>query len=144
MPLAFVLDEHLRGPLRQAVIRHNLTGEDPIDIKCVGDDADLPLGAADQTVLLWAERKRWILVTEDRRTMVSYLRDHLQSGHHSPGVLIARAGQRMHALVECLVLIAYGGATTSLPMRFGLFHRVVLPIVTALLSVGHVVRQRMS
>ena len=103
MPLAYVLDEHLRGPLWQAILRHNLRGgEYPLEVVRVGDAPDLPLAADDAAVLLWAEREGRILVTEDRHTMHGHLRDHLDAGHHSPGILIPRAGQPMWAMVECL------------------------------------------
>jgi hypothetical protein len=109
MALAFVLDEHLRGPLWQAILMHNLRGGNPLDVIRVGDAPDLPLGASDLDVLAWAEQERRILVTEDRHTMIDHLSHHLSSGHHSSGVLIARAGQSIRALLECLVLIAYAG-----------------------------------
>lgn len=51
MPLAFVLDEHLRGPLWQAVLRHNLRSNAPLDVACVGDSNELPLGADDAAIL---------------------------------------------------------------------------------------------
>ena len=109
MAMAFVLDEHLRGPLWQAILQHNLRGDDPLDVVRVGDTPDLPLGADDQELLVWAERSGRILVTEDRHTMGRHLRDHLSSGRHSPGVLITRAGQRIRTLVECMELIAHAG-----------------------------------
>jgi hypothetical protein len=110
MSLAFVFDEHLRGPLWQAVLRHNLSGaEFLLDAVRVGDFPDLPLSANDRTILMWAEREARLLVTEDRHTMLVHLRDHLAEGHHSSGVLIPRAGERMQTLIESLVLIAHAG-----------------------------------
>jgi hypothetical protein len=110
MSLAFVFDEHLRGPLWQAVLRHNLSaGEFRLDVVRIGDSPDLPLSANDRTILLWAEREARLLVTEDRHTMFIHLRDHIAEGHHSPGILIPRAGEPMRTLVECLVLIAHAG-----------------------------------
>jgi hypothetical protein len=67
----------------------------------VGDAAELPLGAEDRDVLLWAEREGRILVTEDRHTMAGHLHRHLARGDHSPGILITRSGQRLRTLVEC-------------------------------------------
>jgi Domain of unknown function (DUF5615) len=113
MPLAFVLDEHLRGPLWQALLRHNLRGEYALDVLRVGDTADLPLAADDREILLWAEREARILVTEDRHTIARHLLDHLASGHHSPGILIPRVDQRMRELIDCLVLISYAGETAD-------------------------------
>jgi hypothetical protein len=109
MALTFVLDEHLRGPLWQAILRHNLRGSEVLDVVRVGDTLELPLEIGDPEILLWAERESRILVTEDRHTMANHLREHLAQGRHSPGILMVRPYQRLRTLVECLVLITYAG-----------------------------------
>ena len=109
MPLAFVLDEHLRGPLWQAILRYNLRNDHPLDVIRVGDLPALPLGAGDAEILLWAEPLQRLLLTQDRHTMADNLRIHLRAGHHSPGILIARSGARIRDIVECLELIAQIG-----------------------------------
>jgi hypothetical protein len=113
MPLAFVLDEHLRGPVWQAVVRHNLQSDAVLDVVRIGDLPELPLGADDPEVLAWAARQSRLLVTEDRHTMATHLERHLRSGHHSPGILIPRGGIRMGELIECLELIALVGEATD-------------------------------
>jgi len=80
MPLAFVLDEHLRGPLWQAILRHNLQRQYSLDVARAGDPPELPLSADDAALLLWAERENRILITEDRHTMIVHLRNHLAAG----------------------------------------------------------------
>jgi hypothetical protein len=82
----FLLDEHLRGPLWVAILRHNRQGGLLLDAGRVGDPPDLPLASPDPTILLWAEREGRILLTEDVHTMPGPLAQHLQGGHHSPGV----------------------------------------------------------
>lgn len=114
MALQFVFDEHVRGPLWQVALRHNLRGLDPLDVVRVGDTAELPLSINDPGILLWAEREGRILVTEDRHTMAGHLNDHLTAGHHSPGILIMRPGQNMQTLIDCLVLIAHAGEPSDL------------------------------
>lgn len=109
MALAFLLDEHLRGPLWQAVLQHILRGGGWLDVVRVGDPPDLPLATDDAALLQWAEREGRILVTEDRQTMPRHLRDHLAAGDHSPGILIPRTGQSMRTIIEYLVLIAEAG-----------------------------------
>src|SRR5438128_2200982 len=57
--LLFLLDEHLRGPLWPAILRHNAQGGLLIDAVRVGDPPDLPLGSDDpaaRAVLLVARR----------------------------------------------------------------------------------------
>ncbi len=109
MGLSFLLDEHLRGPLWHAIVQHNLRGGEPLDVVRVGDSLDLPLATEDPAILLWAEHEARILVTEDRHTMANHLHSHLAKGHHSPGIMIIRAGQPMRTLVDCLVLISQAG-----------------------------------
>jgi hypothetical protein len=109
MPLAFLFDEHLRGPLWQAVVRHNAAGGLWLDVVCVGDPADLPLGSSDSEILQWAERESRLVVTEDRHTMPAHLQEHLEAGRHCPGILILRQDSPRQTLVDCLELIAYAG-----------------------------------
>jgi hypothetical protein len=111
--LRFLLDEHLRGPLWSAVVRHNALGGLPVDAVRVGDAPDLPLGADDPTILLWAEREDRNLLTQDVSTMPSHLTLHLQSGHHSPGVFIVKRRCSIKDLVNCLELVAHAGDATD-------------------------------
>jgi hypothetical protein len=46
-PLRFVLDEHLRGVLFDAIDRHNQFSAFPLDVVQVGGPQDLPLGSKD-------------------------------------------------------------------------------------------------
>lgn len=107
--LRFLLDEHLRGPLWVAILRHNTRGGLPIDSVRVGDLSDLALGSDDPAILLWAEREGSILLTEDVHTMPGHLAGHLQAGHHSPGVLVVSVGCSIGQLVSWLELVAHAG-----------------------------------
>jgi hypothetical protein len=112
MPVAFVLDEHLRGILWKAIRQHNRGSAYPIDVVRVGDPSDLPLGTSDPEILLWAERVGRILVTCDENTLPTYFAAHLQAGHHSPGVFILRSGSTIPEIVFQLALVAYAGDAT--------------------------------
>ncbi len=107
MPLRYVLDEHLRGPLWHALQRHNAGGTDVVDVVRVGDPADLPRGTQDPALLLWAERENRVLVTRDWNTIPGHLAALLHSGRHSPGVVILRPGHSLAQLVSILVVAAY-------------------------------------
>lgn len=107
MPLAFILDENVRGRLWQAIERHNATADWPLDVIQVGDPADLPLGSSDPEVLGWIERESRILVSLDRNTMPAHLESHLAAGHHVPGILLIRRGISIASLIEYLVAVAY-------------------------------------
>jgi hypothetical protein len=106
-PLRYVLDEHLRRRLWQAVQRHNGLGVDPMDIVRVGDPPDLPLSSSDPEILLWAERENRILISRDKKTLPGYLADHLSLGRGCPGIFIVKRGSKVRSLVEFLAYAAY-------------------------------------
>lgn len=85
MPLLYVLDEDVRGPLWRHILRYNARGIDPIDVIRVGDFDDLPLGILDPDILLWCEASNRVLISHDRSTTPSHLKNHLAAGHHCPG-----------------------------------------------------------
>ncbi len=106
MPLRFLLDEHLRGPLWWAIQRHNSYGVDQIDTVRVGDSDCPALGSSDWEILIWAEQAKTILITLDESTMPDHLASHLRNGHHSPGVFMIRPAIHLPDLVEFLLLAA--------------------------------------
>jgi hypothetical protein len=109
MPLRFVLDENLRGPLWNAIQRHNLRGIDVLDVVRVGDAGAPPLESTDPEILLWSETAGRILVTLDRATVPEHLRAHVAAGHDSPGVFMVPRRGSIPSVIEYLVLAAYAG-----------------------------------
>ena len=79
----------------------------PLDVVCVGQPDDLPLASDDPSILRWAEREGRILVSADHATLPNHLETHLASGHHSPGVFLARPDTKLSALVGHLALVAH-------------------------------------
>ncbi len=118
MPLAYVLDEHLRGALWQAIQQHNTASAFPIDGMQVGDPLDLPLGSSDPDILLWAEREGRVVVTLDRRTMPGHLAAHLQAGHHCAGLFILRSRATIPQIVDYLAAAAYAADPAILRDRY--------------------------
>jgi len=59
--------------------------------------------------LLWAAREGRILITEDVHTMPGHLTNHLQAGHHSPGVFVISVGYSIGQLVSHLELVVHAG-----------------------------------
>jgi hypothetical protein len=107
MALRYVLDEHLRGALWRAIQQHNAAGANPVDAVRVGDLPDLPLGAVDPDILLWAEREDRILVSLDKKSLPRHLANHLQIGHHSPGIFILRQHFTLPQVVAYLARVAF-------------------------------------
>jgi hypothetical protein len=107
MPIAFVLDEDLRGkPLWHAIRHHNRGGGTQIDATRVGDPADLPLGSSDPDILAWAERADRIILTGDASTFPAELAVHLHRGRRSPGVFVIRPSATVAAVLLWLELVA--------------------------------------
>jgi hypothetical protein len=120
MPLRFLLDENLRGgPLWSYIQQHNAAGWYPVDVVRVGDPNDLPLRTLDPDILLWAEREGRILLSLDVNSMPGHLAQHLQAGHHSPGVLFIRPGSPTTQVVFELALVAYAGNPADYEDRTG-------------------------
>ena|SRR5687767_999969 len=106
MPLAFILDENIRGPLWQFIRRHNARGADPLDVVRVGDVPELPLASQDPDIIRWAARENRILISLDEHTLAGHLMAFMAAGNHSPGILIPRAVPLIE-LVEFLACIAH-------------------------------------
>src|SRR5687768_3351564 len=98
----FLLDEHLRGELWEALAGRGAG----LDVVRVGDPPDLPLRSTDPDILIWAESEGRILVSRDHATMTAYFADHLAAGRHSPGVFLIRPRSRLADVVATLVLVA--------------------------------------
>lgn len=108
--LRYLLDENLRRRLWHAIQQHNRHGVFPVGAVRVGDPPDLPLGTLDPDILLWAEREGRILVSLDKTTLPGHLAQHLQSGHHSPGILVIQPSGTIVKVMDYLVYAAYAGS----------------------------------
>lgn len=107
MRIRYLLDENLRGLLAKSVERHNISSGFPLDTVLVGERNDLPLGSTDPEILAWASSENRLLVTDDRKSMISHFTAFLSHQHRSPGVLLLRPRATVHDVLDCLVLIAY-------------------------------------
>ncbi len=106
MAIRFLLDEHLRGVFWRQIRRYNALGGPVLDVARVGDAMDLPLGSTDPAILLWSELEQRILISLDEKTLPGHLADHLQSGHHSPGIFFLRLAP-IGRIIDFLVCATY-------------------------------------
>src|SRR5262249_21013057 len=102
MPLRYVLDENLRGPLWAALQRANARRALPREIACVGEEVDLPLGTSDPELLRWAEGHGFVVVSSDVRTMPVHHRARLQAGRHCAGVFLIELPSSIPRILEAL------------------------------------------
>jgi hypothetical protein len=106
MALRYVLDENLRGPLWAALERANVRRAVPLEIACVSDEPDLPLGASEAEILRWAEERGFVVVSSDVRTMPGHSAERLGAGHYSAGVFLVALPCSIPAILEALFYYA--------------------------------------
>jgi hypothetical protein len=106
MALRYVLDENLRGPVWEALSRANSRRQTPLELSCVGEEADLQLGMADRDLLQWAEEHGFVVVSSDIRTMPVHHNAHLQAGRHGPGVFLLGMPCSIPEVLEALFYYA--------------------------------------
>jgi hypothetical protein len=76
-----------------------------IDILRVGDENSPPSGTSDPDILLFLEKSRRTLVTDNRATMPDHAYAHLSSGGHHWGLLEVRPETSVKEIAEILCLI---------------------------------------
>lgn len=97
----YLLDENTDPRLKRALLRHS----PDMTVRCVGDPGAPPLETKDPEILIWCERRKFTLVTNNRASMPVHLRDHLAAGGHIPGIFILKRGMPMREIIDELVLI---------------------------------------
>ena len=107
--LRLLLDENMRAESLWSAIQ-TVVEMSPFDIVRVGDEAGPPLGIDDAHLLDWAAAEQRLLVSCDKRTLPSHLRNLLASGRRSPGIVFMTKQLVLSEMVEYLQLIA---TTTS-------------------------------
>jgi hypothetical protein len=63
-------------------------------------------GAADDAVLVWADKYGRVLLTHDGRTMPNHIRSRLATGAHTPGIFIVDELASIGDCVEDILLVA--------------------------------------
>src|SRR5262245_55852334 len=64
-------------------------------------------GSDDQKILLWADREQRLLISRDVASLFTHLADHLQAGHHSPGIFMIRRRCAIPQVVAFLIEASY-------------------------------------
>ncbi|MCB1191997.1 MAG: DUF5615 family PIN-like protein [Leptospiraceae bacterium] len=77
-------------------------------VLAVGELIAPPKGTLDPEILSWCEKHNFILVTNNRKSMPVHLKDHLDQGHHVPGIFILNTKISLSRIIEDLILIADG------------------------------------
>jgi hypothetical protein len=72
----------------------------------IGDPNAPPKGTPDSDILCWCEENRFILVTNNRKTMPVHLAEHLAAGRHVAGIFILNDDMNMGQIMEELMIVA--------------------------------------
>lgn len=99
--IKYLLDENVNPRLGKALKRH--TPE--MAVWQVGDPGTPPLHTLDPDILIWCEANGFTLVTNNRASMPTHLRDHLGAGRHMPGIFILNPNMTIGETVDELTLI---------------------------------------
>jgi Domain of unknown function (DUF5615) len=102
MDIRYLLDEHLNPGYRSQLVRRN----PDLIVRIIGDLDAPPKGTLDPDILIWCEINKFILVTNNRKSMPRHLADHLTNGCHIPGIITINANQSIGQTVEELIIIA--------------------------------------
>ncbi len=100
--ISYLLDEHIPPLYRAQMVRR----EPDLTVWRIGDEGAPARGTPDPAILLWIEENKFILVTNNRKTMPAHLADHLATGRHVPGILIVDLGAPIRSVLDDLILIA--------------------------------------
>ena len=76
-----------------------------MQVYAVGRPEGPPRTAKDPQLLLWIEDHQCLMVTNDRASLATHLRDHLAAGHHMPGILVVPRFFSFRTLIDQLHLI---------------------------------------
>ena len=102
MTLQYLFDENVASAYVTQIRRRQLN----LFVLLVGEPTAPIRGTLDPNILDWCEQHRFILVTNNRKSMPQHLADHLEQGRHVPGIFILNSKQSIGENIDELILIA--------------------------------------
>jgi predicted nuclease of predicted toxin-antitoxin system len=96
-----MLDECVPSALARGLRRHL----PDVPVLQVGDSDAPPKGTSDAELLAFCEREKRLLITADRATMPDCVKQHLQRGRHSWGVLVVGWDVSLSRILDELSLV---------------------------------------
>ena len=101
MKVSFLLDENLSPRLKLAVLRLN----PKIDVLRVGDEGTPNFGTLDPEILIYLQKSKRILLTDNRKSMPEHLEAHWADNGFIWGLFWLRPKATIRELAEDIVLI---------------------------------------
>ncbi len=87
---------------RTAISSHSVA----LPIRVVGESGVPLKRTTDPDILDWCERNDFVLITNNRRTMLRYLADHLAAGRHISGIVMLDEDLGIGGNIAELLLLA--------------------------------------
>lgn len=97
----FLFDENVPLVIQSQLEQFNLSTR----IYAIGDGSAPEKGTLDPQILSWIEAHDCLLVTNNRATMPTHLRDHIAQGNHIPGIIQLPKRMNIRLILEDLLLI---------------------------------------
>lgn len=104
MALKYLMDENV-APAYPTQIRRKLPD---LVIRVVGETGTPRKSTLDPEILLWCEEYRFVLVTNNRKSMPVHLTEHITQGCHVPGIFILNPSLSIGQNIDELILLAEG------------------------------------
>ena len=98
----FLIDENISPEYRTQLLRHKPS----LTVLVIGDENAPPKGTPDPEILAWCEQHQFSLITNNRESMPQHLSDHIETGHHVPGIFTINLSVPMGKIIDELLLIA--------------------------------------
>ncbi len=98
--LQLLIDESIDGSVVRGLIRRLLS---PAVLRV--QEAGLRT-ADDRVILEWAATYGYVVVTQDRRTMIPYAQERVATGRSMPGLLVLRPRMTIGDAIDALVVAA--------------------------------------
>jgi hypothetical protein len=113
MSIRYLIDENL-DPLYKAQL---LRRHPDMIVYAIGDPGTPSKGTLDPEILSWYEENDFVLVTNNRKSMPAHLLDHIDQGHHIPGIITLNIEMSIGETLEELLLIAELGESNDFQDR---------------------------
>ena len=100
--LKYLIDENLSPVYAEQLRRRN----PDLVVRAVGELGVPSTGTLDPEILKWCELNQFVLLTNNRASMPTHLRDHIVEGRHIPGILVLNKNMSMGQTIEELLTVA--------------------------------------
>lgn len=96
------MDEHVNPLYVKQIQRLN----PEIVVRAVGKIDAPEKGTLDPAILKWCEKKQFVLITNNRKSMPPHLNDHLVEGRHIPGIITLSKTMSIGDMIQELIFLA--------------------------------------